>query len=241
MAWEKHKPFTHDAFCKHVYNVARETMRGLRSDPIGGFRYLPYWWLNNEVRVFWEPSVPRQTVDLIVQAVDERARETVGLQFDFQLYGNETSSAEQVSSALVHGHLDPDRLFALSVSEPWRDHRRGGRQHADIYITTKQFIDDSVSWAAACFKHGTMMFCLHGQRHQGSNFLRKVALHETNHLLGMYCHCDEYQNISGLPYTSECNMHYSCTHENLCSKCRTHIESWWEGVQEEAKRAGALE
>ncbi len=240
MAWDKLQPFTHNEFCQHVYDVARETMRGLRVDPIGGTRYLPYWWLNGEVRVFWEPSVPRHTVDLIVNAVDQRARETVGLEFDFQLYGNDPSSAKQVSAALVRGQLDPDKLFASAVSEPWRDHRRGGRQHADIYITTKQFVGDPVSWAAACFKHGAMMFCLHGQRHHGSDFLRKVALHETNHLLGMYCHCDDYQRVAGLPYSPQCNMHYSCAYEDLCPKCRTHIEYWWQGVQDEAQQAGVL-
>ena len=238
--WDTHQPFTRTQFCQHIYDVARETMRGLHADPIGGTRYLPYWWINGEVRVFWEPGVPRQTVDLIVSAVDRRARETVGLEFDFQLYGNEASSSEQVSSALVSGRLDPDRLFALSASEPWRDERRGGRQHADIYITTKQFVGNPEPWGAANFKYGTMMFCLHGQRHHGSAFLRKVALHEANHLLGMYCHCDDYQNVAGLAYSPSCNMHYSCSHTDLCLKCRTHIEYWWQGVQDEAKEAGLL-
>lgn len=240
MTWDKRQPFTRASFCEHVYDLARKATRTYTVDAHGHHRYASQWWLNGEVRVFWEPSVSRQTVDLIVNAVDQRARETVGLEFTFQLYGNDTSSAGQVSEALVQGQLDPDKLFSLAALEPWRDQARGGRQHADIYITTKQFVGDPVSWAAASFKYGAMMFCLHGQRHRNSDFLRKVALHETNHLLGMYCHCDDYQNVAGLPYTPVCNMHYSCSHANLCPKCRTHIECWWQGVQDEAKEAGVL-
>ena len=78
MAWDKHQPFTRNAFLELVYSEARETMRGERIDPIGGIRYLPYWWFNNEVRVFWEAGIPRHTVDLIVDAVDQRSRETTG-------------------------------------------------------------------------------------------------------------------------------------------------------------------
>lgn len=240
MAWDKHQAFTRDSFQQHVYDVARETMSGLRVDPIGGTKYLPYWWLNGEIRVFSEPGVPQQAVDLIVRAVDQRIRETIRLEFDFQFYRNEPSAAQQVSAALVRGQLDPDRLFALAASEPWRNWCRDDRQQANIYITTRAFLDDTASWAAASFKHGAMMFCLHGERHQSHDFLRRVALHETNHLLGMYCHCDDYQNVAGLPYSPRCNMHYSCSHADLCPKCRTHIECWWQGVQDEAKEAGML-
>jgi hypothetical protein len=241
MDWDKHQPFTRNEFCQHVYDVARETISGLRVDPIGGTRYLPYWWLNGEIRVFWDAGISRQTVDLIVNAVQKRAREAPGLTFTFPMLGNDRSSAEQLAQATVRGQIDPDKLFSLALSEHWRDTRRGGRQHADIYITTKPFLNDTASWAAASFKHGTMVFCLHGQRHQNADFLRRVALHETNHLLGMYCHCDDYQNVAGLPYSPKCNMHYTCSHTELCLKCRTHIEYWWQGVQDGAMEAGVLQ
>lgn len=240
MAWDPHRRFTHNAFCEHVYSVACETMRGLRTDAINGTVYLPYWWRDGVVRVFWEAGISRQTVDLIVSAVNQRARESIDLSFDFELFGAERSALEQIEASTVNRQIDEKRLFSLALSEHWRDKHRGGRQHADIYITTKPFLNDPVSWAAACFKHGTMVFCLHRQRHQGSDFLRRVALHETNHLLGMYCHCDDYQNVAELPYTSRCNMHYSCSHAELCPKCRTHIKWWWQGVQDEANEQGLL-
>jgi len=240
VAWDKRQSFTRQSFCEHVYDLARKATRTYIVDSNSNRRYASHWWLNGEVRVFWEPGIPRHTVDLIVNAIDQRARETVGLEFDFKLYGNDASSAGQVSTALRSGQLDPDRLFDLAALEPWRDQACGGQQHADIYITDKQFAGDPVSWAAASFRYGAMMFCLHGQRHLGSSFLRKVALHETNHLLGMYCHCDDYQNVADLPYSPRCNMHYSCAYEDLCPKCRTHIEWWWKGVQDEAKDAGVL-
>lgn len=235
MEWNKHHPFTRAAFCECAYTTARETMRGLRTDLIDGVVHLPYWWRNGEIRVSWEPGVSQETVDLIVCAVDRRTREVLDMPFNFQLLGSHPSSVEQIAGATVRGHIDWERLFASALSEHWRDESRDGRQHADIYITTKSFLDDHVSWAAAHFRFGAMVFCLHGQRQHSREFLQRVASHETNHLLGMSCHCDDFQNVVGLPYTPNCNMHYACTHSDLCLKCRTFLQWWWQGVQDEVR------
>lgn len=233
MTWDPKHSFTEDSFRAHVYSVARETMRGHRIQPINGLRYLPYWWLNSEVRVFWETTIPREAVDVIVRAVDQRIRETIGAAFTFTMLGNHESGISQIDTATQSGNLDVDQLFTLALSEHWRDKARGGRQHADIYVTDKAFIDDDVSWAAASFNHGAQVYCLHGERHRDHSFLERVALHETGHLLGLYSHCNDYQNIAGLPYTPVCNMHYACTHAVLCAKCETQIAAWWQGVQDE--------
>ncbi len=232
MAWNPKQHFTRHGFHEHVKYAARLAMNGQRTPLISGKTFLPYWWLQSEIRVFWEAGITQQTADLIVSAVDERIRETVGLPFRFKLFGAHQSAMEQVAQATVNGQIDHDRLFASALSESWRDPKCGGQQHADIYITDKPFVDDTVSWGAADFKFGAMVFCLYGNRQHSQGFLRNVALHETNHLLGMYCHCDDYQNVEELSYTPRCNMHYNCSHTELCPKCTEFIRHWWMQVVE---------
>jgi hypothetical protein len=237
MAWNPKQHFTRDGYRAHVQGVARLTMAGQRTPVIGGETFLPHWWTRKEIRVFWDPAISRQTVDLIVGAVDERIQETIGVEFLFNGFGNHPSAVEQVDHATTNGQIDHDLLFASALSESWRDTRYGGQQHADIFITNRPFVNDPVSWAAADFRFGAMVFCLYGNRQHKHGFLRKVALHETNHLLGMFCHCDEYQNVEELSYRATCNMHYVCPSEDLCPKCTDFIRNWWQQVAYEYERS----
>jgi len=237
MAWDPKRYFSRHGFDEHVKYAARLAMTGKWTPLINGKSLLPYWWIQNEIRVFWDAAISRQTADLIVAAVDERIKETIGLPFRFKLFGTHQSAMEQVAHATVNGQIDHDRLFASALSESWRDPKCGGQQHADIYITDKPFVDDTISWGAADFKFGAMVFCLYGDRQNSQSFLRNVALHETNHLLGMYCHCDAYQNVQGLSYSPKCNMHYSCPSDELCPKCTEFIRDWWVQVAHEYEQS----
>jgi hypothetical protein len=231
MSWDPKRHFGINDFGVHVQEAARKTMRGEWTKPILGNVFLPVWWTEKEIRVFWEEGISQETVDVIVGALRARVEETICTPFTVKLYGSHESAMEQVRLATTsNGELDEKRLFELSLSEVWRNEKFGGRQHGDIYITSRSFLDDHVSWGAASFKYGTMMFCLHGQRQNSKSFLRKVALHEMNHLLGMYCHCDDYQNVEGLRYTPECNAHYICPSGDLCDKCKGFILHWWTGI-----------
>lgn len=240
MAWDNQHPFTRDSFREHVQSMCIETVHGDLTPVIQGRAFPPLWWLNGEIRVFAEAAVPQQTVDLIITAVDERIRETTGLEFRFVDLGDHPSAREPVAQATSARGLDEERLFALSLTEGWRDERRGGRQHGDIYITTKPLLDDSGSWGASRFTHGTMVFALHSGRSSRTGFLRRVALHETNHLLGMRTHCDYHQNVAGLRYAPSCNMHGSCPSETLCLKCRTFIQHWWDQLLYEQQQEQGL-
>jgi len=237
MAWNPLRHFGREEFREHVQNYACETMDGRRTPPIDGKIYLPYWWVRGEIRVFWEAGISQSTVDLIVRAVEERVQETINLPFRFSPYGAHPSAMGQVAQATINSQIDEKMLFKLALSESWRDPKCGGQQHADIYITEKQFLGDRASWGAADFKFGAMVFCLYGNRQKNQNFLRNVALHEANHLLGMYAHCDAYQNVQGFKYTPSCNMHYSCPSEKLCPKCTEFIQNWWLQVSYEYEQS----
>jgi hypothetical protein len=238
MAWNRKRHFTKEEFRRHVQIVARETLNGSRAPIVGGQKYPPLWWMTKQLRVFWEPQVPEATVNVIVDAVEKRIEE-IGLDpFALVLLGSHPSAMEQVESSLVHGRLDFEKLFTTALTEVWRDESRGGEDHGDIYITTKPFHDEMASWGAADFKSGTMIFSLHSGRvdSRHHNFLRRIALHETTHLFGMYTHCDEYQNVDELPYSEVCNMHWVCSHSTLCPKCQFLLETWWVQMEYECNQ-----
>jgi predicted Zn-dependent protease len=236
MAWNPKHHFTNEGFRQHVKTVASESMQGLRTRKIDRHILLPLWWTGQEVRVFSEPSIPDNVSRDIAEAVNERFVQTIGLQCEFKFFGAHQSAMQQIAAAMVNSQIDHERLFDLALSESWRNPEYGGRQHADIYITTKPFLNDRVSWAAADFNYGAMVFCLHSNRYLSSEFLRKVALHEANHLLGMPCHCDDHQNVDGFEYSTACNMHYVCPKEELCPKCAEFIRAWWDQVIPEYER-----
>lgn len=234
MTWNQRKFYTRDAFRRHVQIVAHETLEGRHTPSVNGTVHQPGWWINAEIRVFWERSIPRQAVDVIVGAMDERVFETVGTRFQFCLYGDHATSSGQVRDATERGQIDEKKLFATALSEEDRNQRLGGRQHADVYVTAKPLVDDWASWGAASFRHGTSIFALHGDRGSSRDFLRAVALHETNHLLGMYAHCDDYQNVEDHRYEPSCNMHYACPTGTLCPKCTEFLHHWWAQIARES-------
>lgn len=234
MTWNPRKPYTQEAFRRHIQTVASETLKGLHTPAVSGKIYQPGWWINAEIRVFWERTVPRQAVDVIVGAMDERIFDAVGKRFQFCLHGSHASAVGQIDGSTKHGQIDEKKLFATALSEEDCNQRRGGRQHADVYVTAKPFVDDHASWGAASFRHGTSIFALHGDRGSSRDFLRAVALHEANHLLGMYAHCDDYQCVDGHQYDPSCNMHYVCPSGTICPKCKEFLLHWWAQIARES-------
>lgn len=227
MAWNKNGHFTTQEYATHVQFHARESLFGKHIPIIHGSAYPPFWWITREIRVFSDPSISMKAVDTIIAGIQERTDEIGLAPFSFRFYGNHESAAQQVQESLVRGQLDYEKLFKIAASEIWRDDAHGGAPHGDIYITTRSFLDDPASWAAADFAYGAMVFLLCDNRWEDLEFLRKVALHETNHLLGMHGHCDDYQNVDGFSYSPQCNMHWNCIYAELCPKCLFFLKNWW--------------
>ncbi len=218
---------------RHVAEAATMYFRGSRSPVVNGRRYLPLWWTSGEVRIFTEQGITDPTVNTVIDMLKQRANELDLKPFHFKVFGPHPSALQQVRDSLVRGQIDPYKFFDICVSEDYRDQSKGGMQHADIVITKRSFLDDTVSWGAASWAHGAMIFTLHGDRQHHTAFLKKVALHEANHLFGMPLHCDHYQNVDGYRYDTRCNMHYCCPTEVLCPKCKDFITQWWLQIERE--------
>lgn len=188
------------------------------------------WWIHREIRVFWERDIPRQTVDVVVEACQERIAECGLPEFEFEIVGPHWSVDQQLVQCARGREIDHDRFDDLCLREEWRDEDRGGRQHGDIVITRYELLDDPASWGVTGIRNGTILFGLHGKRPSNHSFLRKVALHEMGHLLGAAFHCDETRHLSGYRYDPQCSMHYSCTGDTLCMKCKEFVRTWWRAL-----------
>lgn len=234
MKWDPKRRIELDEFRRAAMFKARQTFCGELRPTVSGVPRTPMWFWNKEVRIFWEDGIEDRTAVLVKKMAEKRIAELGFTPLTVLLFGKHDSVEEEIALSLVNGELDPDRLFEQCLGETWRDEKRGGRQHADIIITRRQFVDDAVSWGAASFEHGTMVFVLHGQRQHNRDFFSNVALHEMNHLLGMAYHCDVFQNVGDFEYDPQCNMHYHCGTPTLCPKCIEFIRSWWIQIQHES-------
>jgi len=187
------------------------------------------WWINKEIRIFWEKGVPEAVARLIEGACRDRLRECELPGMEFQLWGSHSSVMEQIQRALTNNdEIDDELLADTCLKESWRDESNGGRQHADIIITRHPLINDHASWASASALKGVITFALHSDRIDDHDFLRRVAKHEMAHMLGLMWHCNEHKNVEGYDYNPQCNLHWECSGEHLCLKCRDFIFWWWE-------------
>ena len=211
--------------------VATQTLRGDRVPVIDGIDYTPLWWTNKypQIRIFWEPRISTKTIDLVIESIADLAFQ-IGHdfipEFDFITLGSHDSAMQQIQNACVGGKLDNKRLANIVASEPYRNEANGGEQHGDVYITTREFVDDSASWGAAGFQHGILMLTLYGNRQQSRDFLKKVVIHEAGHFFGLPLHCDD-SVVDEYGYDQNCVMHYQCPSSMLCPKCQDWIRQWW--------------
>ncbi len=228
---------TREVFQKLVSYYAHETFRGEFRPRVGNRLYYPLWFVERQIRVFWEAGITENTVHLIIEAIRQRFREVDGVpEFNFEHYGPHQSALDQIRNAMVGGALNPDRLLEMCLTEEYRNLKRG-TQHGDIIITRRPLLNDRVSWGYCYFKYGVMIFALYGQRQENKDFLWRIAKHEASHLVGMWTHCDEL-NVAGYRYDPRCNMHYAAERDYLCPKCADLLDQWWNQIRYDLTIAG---
>lgn len=232
--WNPNKFLTKEQYLSQVGHYAREVFRGKDQPRALNRTYLPLWWIGGEIRIFWEKDITQSTAVFVKDAIESQISEIDTVPpLTVRLFGTHPSAEGQIDDCTISGAIDWDMLFQDCLSEAWRDDTQGGEQHADVVITTKPFLNNRVSWGCSIFAFGTMILALYGRRQEQRNFLKKVVIHETGHLLGFETHCDSYQNVEGYQYTPDCNMHYSCPSAVICAKCTDYIRQWWVEVRNE--------
>ncbi|MBT6253871.1 hypothetical protein HOI83_01410 [Candidatus Uhrbacteria bacterium] len=219
--------WTHDRWTTTIEGWVRRTLAGHSDRAIG---VVPYWIETREIRVMWEEGILPSLAAMVAEEIRVFVSELgLGVEFEVILYGSGWEESDRrigvsdyIRPATINGELDHRALFDLSYGETYRQER----QHADVYITTRPFVDDRVSWGAAIFEHGCMMLTLWGKRQHSRQFIRSVVRHEMCHLLGMPIHCDDI-GVEGWAHDTSCNMHYALPSSRLCGKCREYLGRWW--------------
>jgi len=200
-------------------------MTSLKELVLSGARRRATWWKNREIRIFWEPNIHSSTVEIVMNEIDLLCR-AISVQFDLITLGSHNSAMSQLQAVTYGDQVDYNRLFDIVSTEEWRNENIGGREHGDIFITTRHLLDDLVSLGCAGYKDGCVLLALHGQSQYNQNLLRRLVRHEATHLLGLGYHCNEF-SINGYHYNGRCNMHYNLPSGKTCPKCLGYLRAFW--------------
>jgi len=153
----------------------------------------------------------------------------IGIHFNLIPLGSHQSAMNQLKAVTYSNQVDYNRLFDLVSTEVWRDENIGGREHRDIFITTKYLLDDPVSLGCAGYKDGCILFALHGQSQYNHILLRRLVRHEATHLMGLGWHCDHPDfRVNGYHSSGRCNMHYHLPSGETCPKCLDYLRAFWQ-------------
>ena len=190
----------------------------------------PLWWINREIRVYWEPGIFRTIARMVQREIYSFVRAIPVIPaFHVELIGPHLSALEQIEDALTDtGVLDADKLLALARHERYRDECAGGSQHADVYIVRRDFSAGSAFLGSAEFRSGACVFRSPGNWFFSSSFFRRIVWHEMAHLFGFQYHCNTFQNVEGYAYTPTCVMHSDGGSGDLCPKCLFFLQTHWE-------------
>ena len=210
-------------YIHHPFRFAK--MPKLESWVMAGIRRQSTWWKHQEIRLFWEPDIHLATVRVVIDELNLLCQ-AIGLQFKLIPFGSHQSAMIQLKAVTHDNQIDYNRFFDIVVAEDWRNESIGGREHGDIFITTKHLLDDPVSLGCASYTDGCILFALHGQSQHNHTLLRRLVRHEATHLLGLGLHCNEFP-VQGYHYNDRCNMHYSLPSGETCPKCLDYLRAFW--------------
>ncbi|MFH1221807.1 MAG: hypothetical protein V1492_01845 [Candidatus Micrarchaeota archaeon] len=134
------------------------------------------------------------------------------------------------------GRLDCYKLRELIVSEHVREPQLFG-PHADVIITDQRFMhgetDRSEDWGFASFPYGLMVITIKDRRdldESALEFFKKMAKHETGHLLGFDEHHDS-TSADGYRLTEKCVMLWEASTRVVCEKCLDGMKQFWRGFE----------
>ena len=212
-------------YIHHTFRFAK--MHKLEGWVLAGASRRATWWKHQEIRLFWESDIHPSTVEVVMNEVELLCR-AIGIHFNLIPLGSHHSAMNQLK-AVTHGNqVDYNRLFDILSTEVWRNESIGGREHGDIFITTKHLLDDPVSLGCASYTDGCILFALHEQSQYNPTLLRRLVRHEATHLLGLGWHCDHSDfRVNGYHYNGRCNMHYHLPSRETCPKCLDYLRAFW--------------
>jgi hypothetical protein len=213
-------------YIDHTFRFA--TMHTMKEIVLAGASRRATWWKHQEIRLFWEPDIHPSTIKVVMNEFELLCR-AIGVKFKLIPFGSHQSAMRQLQAVTNGNQVDYNRFFDIVSTEVWRNESIGGREHGDIFITTKYLLNDTVSLGIAGYKAGGVLFALHGQSQYNSTLLRRLVRHEATHLMGLGWHCDHPDfRVNGYHYSGKCNMHYHLPSGETCQKCLDYLRAFWQ-------------
>jgi|GEM_PF-1318980 len=195
--------------------------------------YQPYGeWVNGkEIRVFREPSVARPCLEATVEGLCEMVDE-LGLKLDVLDYDIEASVQPMIDASTEYGVLDGEQLSRRLFAESYRDTNKGGKQHADVLLTSKPLRLGDENWGETRFNTGAMIMSLPQGRQGSYDFIGNVAKHEAAHLLGFQEHHARVGNVIGYAEPEDCLTNWQCSTRDICERDEDALLAFWLGIEQ---------
>ncbi|RMF54846.1 hypothetical protein D6745_03950 [Candidatus Woesearchaeota archaeon] len=192
------------------------------------------WFYDREIRIYRMPSINPIVVPYVKEGIEELIRE-VGLDISVFDCGIHDSVIRQVEMSLENGLVNPKTLANILGNEDYRDPEKGGSPHADVVLVDRGFFNDPTEyyWGNSNFRTGHVIITLQGNRQQYLGYIKNIAKHEANHLLGNpWHHDDPLAQTKGYANVKLCNTLKSAPILSVCEKCFDAIKYFWIGVRE---------
>lgn len=223
-----------------------------RSEMTGSGEKWKEWWAN-EAEIYFLPGrhlwfcggdeIHVSSIGGVRESLTETAAEGVqsmlddaGLGFRAVNRGYDPEMDKFIRGCMV------DRMMDNFLAHRINDHRQeSGEMHADVVLMPFHLYQgDSCptwAWGAGCQPQGCAFLYLPENRQEDRNrdFIRKVAKHETWHLLTGPEHAHRYK-VEGYEDVPDCITLPGCTTMDICEKCTDVIGAYWKTFERTMNR-----
>ncbi len=200
----------------------------------GSYRLRPgnHLWLcgGDEVHVHSIDGVNESLIEPVVEGA-QSLLDDAGMVFRAIDKGYNADLDCFIKSWMEHSKID------TYIGDEINDRRQeSGNTHADIVLMPFHLYQGKScptwAWGAGCHVQGCAFIYLPGDRQEDRNrdFIRKVAKHETWHLLTGPEHTHVY-GVEGYDDVPDCITLPGCSTMDICEKCMDALKSYWKSLE----------
>lgn len=188
--------------------------------------YFNNWIKEKNIYIFNYSRLRKEDIKHVKRGI-EKAIALIGLHFKVK---SQKSDFHDINMAVENENIISNVI--LETVEAARKH--DNKCNASIFI-----VDKPIKSPYAVLKYGESLtyvsegitiFTFDPLKKYSSKFLRKRAMHEAFHLLGLNVH-HEKTKVKGYKQSVSCNMEYNAPSGHLCRKCKDALKSFWKGIE----------
>lgn len=212
------------------------------SEPV---KYFEGWrWIEGkEIKIFTDGNVDERAVEPVIMGINELI-DDLGLDLRVRYFpklASHPSVTKPIRLSTKGDFIDAQKIGRYFMAETWR--QPPYKQHADVLITNKPLLVGGENFGQCEFSLGYMLISLtdgtnnpkddrNRQRPGMYDLVRRIAKHETGHLLGYQMH-HEQTKVAGYAEPKDCAMYWRASTDVFCDKCKDALLGFWEGLEKE--------